>query len=149
MLRRPIEYYLTPTPSIDGYATASIEERLARLKLAHFKRTWYLRTGANAGWGTRHPPFSADPSKRVLTGFLPKQEFNDVILVRNAHVTPTGRLCDKTAKLAAQLTLPHNATETVEDKEERELSAVRNSALFMHAQHALCECSQCMYRLSK
>ena len=46
---------------------------------------------------------------------MPKAEHSEVLLIRNVHLTATGKLSKETPELACQLQHKHNATLTLQD----------------------------------
>ena len=60
-----VKYFSTPTPQVKDPEGASPETIRKRLQQAHFRRTWFFISGANAGKGTVDPPFPNNPDLRV------------------------------------------------------------------------------------
>ncbi len=58
-------YYTTPRKQLDDYETATHDERQERLSQSRFRKTWFIRTGTNAGKGTLNPPFLKNPLLRL------------------------------------------------------------------------------------
>ena len=114
--RIDVKYLSTCTPALEDYATRSIVDRKARLQQAHFRKTWFFRSGANVGKGTVKPPFPNNPDLRVWSGPLPNSEHSDVLLVRGVGISGTGKLCKTTLTLASELEIPHAVTVAVEDQ---------------------------------
>jgi hypothetical protein len=129
-----VNYYTTPAQPLEGYSQASQLERKERLSQAHFRKTWFVHGGKNAGRGTLEAPFPNNPNLRVWEGFIPKEEYHEVLLIRNAHLSATGKLSKDTLELACQLQYKHNATLTLQDTDpENEESVPRgqnNQSLF-------------------
>ncbi len=73
-------YYTTPREHLDGYETATHEQKQEILSQCRFRKTWFIRSGTNAGKGTLNAPFPKSPHLRLWTGKLPTNEFNDLIL---------------------------------------------------------------------
>ena len=99
---------------------ASPEVIKKRIQQAHFRRTWFFRSGANVGKGTVNPPFPNNPDLRVWSGPLPNKELGAALLVRGIGPTAAGRLTSKSLDIASNLSLPHAVTPTVEDEESPE-----------------------------
>ena len=95
---------------------ASPETIRKRLQQAHFRRTWFFRSGSNAGKGTVNPPSPNNPDLRVWSGPLPHKELGAALLVRGVGLKAAGELTSKSLELASSLTLPHAVTLTVEDE---------------------------------
>ena len=129
-----VNYYSTPAQPLENYDQSSTIERKERLAQAHFRKTWFVHSGKNSGRGTLQAPFPKDPSLRVWEGFIPKSEYDEVFLIRNAHLTAAGKLSKETLELASQLQYKHNATLTIQDTNpESEASVPRdpdNQSLF-------------------
>ena len=115
-----VKYFATPTPQVENLEGASPEDIKKRLRQAHFRRTWFFRSGANVGKGTVNPPFPNNPDLRVWSGPLPNKELGAALLVRGVGLTAAGKLTSKSLELASQLSIPHAVTLTVEDEETPE-----------------------------
>jgi hypothetical protein len=111
-----VKYFSTRTPSLDDYSGQTQEAIEKRLKQVHFRRTWYFRSGKNAGKGTVNPPFPNNPELRTWNGPLPKSELSGALLIRGLGLTGAGKLTRESLRLAAQLKIPHAVTPTVEDE---------------------------------
>jgi hypothetical protein len=115
-----VKYFATPTPPVENHKGASPEVIKKRLQQAHFRRTWFFRSGANVGKGTVNPPFPNYPDLRVWSGPLPNKELGAALLVRGIGLTAAGRLTSKSLDIAPNLSIPHAVTPTVEDEESPE-----------------------------
>jgi hypothetical protein len=58
-------YYTTPHKHLDKYKTATHEQRQECLSQTRFRKTWFIRTGTNAGKGMLNPPFPRNPLLRL------------------------------------------------------------------------------------
>ena len=96
----------TITPPLEDYASASLTSRLKRLSETTFQRTWCLELGR--GKATTIPPKENRREKDLYRGDLPSKEWDDLFLVRNITLQADGRLDDKSAKVAADLNIPHH-----------------------------------------
>jgi transposase InsO family protein len=112
-----VKYFSTRTPALEDLTDKRSEQRIQRLKQVHFRRTWFFRSGKNAGKGSVNPPYPNNEDLRVWEGPLPNNELSDVLLVRRVGLTAAGKLTNESLKLVAQLELPHAVTPTVEDEE--------------------------------
>lgn len=139
-----VNYFSTPTQQIESYSSATETERKARLSQAHFRRTWILRDGKNAGHGTEKPPYPNNPALRIWEGPITTQELNEAVLIRDVQLTAGGRLNPESLVLAAKLNIPHNVTLTIEDPE-----FTKKPSLFTYAKHQLCTCEKCESDLRK
>ncbi len=102
-----VNYYTTITPSLEDYAAASRQSRIARLKDATYLRTWVLRS--SGGLPTTIPPSSGrDRVERLWRGRIPTEHLNDHILVRDIGLNAKGKLDRVTREIAAGLNIPHN-----------------------------------------
>ncbi len=102
-----VNYYTTITPSLEDYATATRQSRIARLKEATFLRTWVLRSSGDLP--TTIPPSSdRDRVERLWRGRIPTEHLNDHILVRDIGLNARGKLDRATREIAAELNIPHN-----------------------------------------
>jgi hypothetical protein len=52
-----VAYYTTPKPLMEGYATATLHQRIDDLLKARFRKTWFVYAGKNAEKGTLKLPF--------------------------------------------------------------------------------------------
>ncbi len=84
-----VNYYTTITPSLEDYASASRQSRIARLKDATFLRTWVLRRSGGLPT-TVSPSSDRDRVERLWKGRIPTEHLNDHILVRDIVVTLAG-----------------------------------------------------------
>ena len=100
---------------LDDYPNKTVDQVRARLKQAHFRRTWFFSSGKNTGKGTAKPPFPNNPNLRVWSGPLPNKELPAVLLVRAIALNGFGVMSKKTLDLASTLSLPHAVTPLVED----------------------------------
>ncbi len=102
-----VNYYTTITPSLEDYAAASRQSRIARLKDATFLRTWVLRS--SDGLPTTVAPSSdRDRVERLWRGRIPTEHVNDHILVRNIGLNARGKLDRISREIATQLwTIEH------------------------------------------
>jgi hypothetical protein len=129
-----VNYYSTSAQPLEKYDQSSTIEKKERLAQAHFHKTWFVYSGKNSGRGTLQAPFPNNPNLRVWEGYIPKSEHDEVFLIRNAHLTATGKLSKETLELACQLQCKHNATLTIQDTNpESEASVPRdpdNQSLF-------------------
>ena len=154
--RIKVTYFSTPTPPLVEYTTASEAERKTCLEHAHFRKTWFLKRGKNAGQGTTSAPFPTRPEDRLWTGPLPTEELNQAILVRNVSLTAGGKLSKETLNLACKLGYPHNKLLTIEDAGHSmqldppamEVTDPMNN-MFNYAQYELCACKNCKLKLIK
>ena len=102
-----VNYYTTITPSLENYATASRQSKLARLKDATFLRTWVLRSSGGLPT-TAAPSSDRDRVERLWRGRIPTEHLNDHILVRDIGLNARGKLDRVTREIAAGLNIPHN-----------------------------------------
>ena len=110
-----VKYLSTRTPALEDYPNTTVDQVRARLKQAHFRRTWFFSGGKNAGKGTSKPPFPNNPNLRVWSGPLPNRELPAVLLVRAIAINGFGVMSKKTLELVSNLSLPHAATPLIED----------------------------------
>ena len=82
-----------------------------------FRRTWFIRNGANRGRATIKAPYPNNPSLRVWDGTIPSSELDGCLMVRNLRLSPEGQLDDEALKLAAILPIPRAVTVAVEDEQ--------------------------------
>ena len=108
-------YYSTPTPALANHKQASPEERRAHLKLAHYRKTWFINSGAHNGRGTIKPPFPNNPDLRPWAEIVPTEEYEALLLVRDAQLSSQGQLSDITIKLIAHCAKPQAHITTVDD----------------------------------
>lgn len=101
-----VNYYTTITPPLEDYNAASPSSRLKRLNETTFQRTWCLELGR--GKATTIPPKENRREKDLYRGDLPSNEWDNLFLIRNVALQADGRLDDKSAKLAAELHIPHH-----------------------------------------
>ena len=144
-----VRYFSTYTPPLDNYCNADPTARAERIGQARFRRTWYLRNGANRGKATLKPPYPNNPDLRVWEGPLPRDELDRCLMVRNVQLSPEGQLEDESLKLATSLPIPHAVTVTVEDETRlEEVDDLNTPPLFLYSQERLCTCKLCQTRLS-
>ena len=143
-----VAYYTTPKPLMEGYATATLHQRIDDLLKARFRKTWFVYAGKNAGKGTLKPPFPYNPKLRLWTGKLPANEVDELVLATGMNLDPQGYLSRETAAIAVQLNIGYDSTRTIED-EETQLEQLRfANCLFTYSECALCECPRCARLLS-
>ncbi len=143
-----VAYYTTPEPLMEGYATATLHQRIDDLLKARFRKTWCVYAGKNAGKGTLKPPFPYNPKLRLWTGKLPANEVDDLVLATGMNLDPQGYLSRETAAIAVQLNIGYDSTRTIED-EETQLEQLRfANCLFTYSECVLCECPRCARLLS-
>ena len=136
-------YYTTPREHLDGYETATHEQRQERLSQCRFRKTWFIRAGSNAGKGTLNPPFPKSPHLRLWTGKLPTNEFNDLILATGIRLDTNGYLNKESLKIASQVTIPHEAINTIEDEKDLQKQLQLSNAMYTYAEHVMCNCRRC------
>ncbi len=136
-------YYTTPRENLDGYETATHEQRQERLSQCRFRKTWFIRAGSNAGKGTLNPPFPKSPHLRLWTGKLPTKEFNDLILATGIRLDTNGYLSKESLKIASQVTIPHEAINTIEDEKDLQKQLQFSNAMYTYAEHVMCNCRRC------
>ncbi len=96
----------TITPSLEDYATASRQSKIARLKDATFLRIWVLRS--SGGLPTTIAPSSdRDRVERLRRRRIPTEHLNDHILVRDIELNARGKLDRITREIAAGLNISH------------------------------------------
>ena len=145
-------YYSTPTPALHNHAQASPEERRAHLKLTHFRKTWFVNSGAHNGRGTIKPPFPNNPDLRLWTETVPTEEYEALLLIRDAQLSSRGQLSDATIKLIAHNKTPQAHITTVDDDPpvqgasgEEDNTAVTLASFFTYPHNfalcALCKCN--------
>jgi hypothetical protein len=116
-----VNYYSTPAQPLENYDQSSTIERKERLAQAHFRKTWFVYSGKNSGRGTLQAPFPKNPNLRVWEGFIPKPEYDEVFLIRNAHLTAAGKLSKETLELASQDTNPESEASVPRDPDNQSL----------------------------
>jgi hypothetical protein len=136
-------YYTTPREQLDEYDTASHEQRQERLRQSRFRKTWFIRTGTNAGKGTLNPPFPKNPLPRLWTGKLPIDEFDDLILATGVKLEPNGYLTEESIKVASHVKISHEAINTIEDEKSIQAQLQVSNAKFAYAELPLCNCKRC------
>ena len=136
-------YYTTPREHLDGYETATHEQRQERLSQCRFRKTWFIRSGTNAGKGTLNAPFPKSPHLRLWTGKLPTNEFNDLILATGIRLDANGYLTKESLKIASQVAIPHEAINTIEDEKEIHTQLQISNAMYAYAEHFECTCRRC------
>jgi hypothetical protein len=136
-------YYTTPRQQLEEYNSATPEQRQGHLSQCRFRKTWFIRTGTNAGKGTLMAPFPKNPLLRLWTGKLPMNEFEDLILATGIKLDVNGYLTKESRIIALQVAIPHEAINTVEDEQET-LAKLRDSnAMFTYAELQTCNCRRC------
>ena len=161
--RVQVNYYSTPTQMLDNYATSSPEKRRERISQAHFRKTWFVYAGKDAGKGTLQAPFPTNPETRVWEGSIPKEDYEKCLLIRNAHITASGKLHKETLDLVIKLKCSHGTTLTVQDKnpdstlsnlfttehfENLQVEQIEQQ-LFNYSQTTLCHCTECEKELTQ
>ena len=136
-------YYTTPRKQLDDYETATYGERQERLSQSRFRKTWFIRTGTNAGKGTLSPPFPKNPLVRLWTGKLPTNELDDLILATGIKLEPNGYLTEESRKIASNVKISHEAINTIEDEEGLQAQLQYSNAMFAYAELPLCNCRRC------
>ena len=136
-------YYTTPRKQLDDYETATHGERQERLSQSRFRKTWFIRTGTNAGKGTLNPPFPKNPLLRLWTEKLPTNEFDDLILATGIKLEPNGYLTEESRKIASNVKISHEAINTIEDEEGLQAQLQYSNAMFAYAELPLCNCRRC------
>jgi hypothetical protein len=136
-------YYTTPREHLDGYETATHEQKQERLSQCRFRKTWFIRSGTNAGKGTLNAPFPKSPHLRLWTGKLPTNEFNDLILATGIRLDANGYLTKESLKIASQVAIPHEAINTIEDEKEIHTQLQISNAMYAYAEHFECTCRRC------
>jgi hypothetical protein len=131
-------YYTTPRKQLDDYETATHDERQERLSQSRSRKTWFIRTGTNAGKGTLNPPFSKNPLLRLWTGKLPTNEFDDLILATGIKLEPNGYLTEESRKIASNVKISHEAINTIEDEEGLQAQLQYSNAMLAYAELPLC-----------
>ena len=147
-----LNYYTTPAQPLSNYSEATQGDKLEHLKQMHFRKTWFIHGGNNAGKGTIKPPFPNNPDLRIWNETIPMEEVTRTLLIRNAAIDAVGLLTKETLALASKLPHPHNALQTVDDPFYQKDTGEKDqgdNALFNYAQHDLCKCKGCAKRLSK
>jgi hypothetical protein len=138
-----VVYYTTPRQPLDDYATATPEQREERLSQSRFRKTWFIRTGTNAGKGTINAPFPKNPSLRLWTGKLPMKEFENLILANGIKLDANGYLTKESLKVASHVAIPHEALNTIEDEKELQAQLQTSNAMFSYAELQECNCIRC------
>jgi hypothetical protein len=136
-------YYTTPRQPLHDYDAATPEEKQRHLAQSRFRKTWYIRTGTNAGKGTLNAPFPKNPSLRLWTGKLPMNEFDDLILANGIKLDSNGYLTKESLKIASELAMPHDAIPTIEDEKELQAQLQRSNAMYTYAELSACTCRRC------
>ena len=136
-------YYTTPRKQLDNYETATKDEKQECLSQSRFRKTWFIRTGTNAGKGTLNPPFPKNPLLRLWTGKLPTNEFDDLILATGIKLEPNGYLTEESRKIASKVNISHEAINTIEDEKDIQAQLQTSNAMFAYAELPLCNCRRC------
>ena len=161
--RVQVNYYSTPTQSLDNYPDSSLEKRRERISQAHFRKTWFVYAGKNAGKGTLQAPFPTNPETRIWKGHIPKEDYGKCLLIRNAHITASGKLSKETLDLVTKLNCSHGTTLTVQDEQSEPTPSSLftnehfenlrieqiSQQLFNYSQTSLCQCRECEKELTK
>ena len=69
-----------------------------------------MHAGKDAGEGTQQAPFPTNPETRVWEGHIPKADYEKFLLIRNAHITASGKLDKDTLNLVIKLKCSHGTT---------------------------------------
>lgn len=141
-----VRYFTTPTPPLDQYEQSSIASRVDRLRNMCFRRTWHVRFGKHVGRATCHPPYPNNEDLQVWKGTINRDHLDDMVLVRNVRVDSEGRLSEDSLRVAAELPVPHEKLDTIEDEAEKH--SLRPS-LFLHSRERLCDCTHCSGLIAK
>ncbi len=136
-------YYTTPRQQLEEYNSAIPEQRQGHLSQCRFRKTWFIRTGTNAGKGTLSAPFPKNPLLRLWTGKLPTNEFEDLILATGIKLDANGYLTKESRIIASQVVIPHEAINTVEDEKEILAKLQTSNAIFSYAELQPCNCRRC------
>ena len=136
-------YYTTPRQQLENYNSATPEQRQGHLSQCRFRKTWFIRTGTNAGKGTLKAPFPKNPLLRLWTGKLPMNEFEDLILATGIKLDVNGYLSKESRIIASQVVIPHEAVNTVEDEKETLDKLQVSNAMFTYAELHACNCRRC------
>jgi hypothetical protein len=97
---------------------SQVQGRDRQYNIGFLRKTWFIRSGTNAGKGTLNAPFPKSPHLRLWTGKLPTNEFNDLILATGIRLDANGYLTKESLKIASQVAIPHEAINTIEDEKE-------------------------------
>ena len=138
-----VTYYTTPRQQLDDYKSATPEQRQRHLSQCRFRKTWFIRSGTNAGKGTLKAPFPKNPLLRLWTGKLPTNEFDDLILATGIKLDVNGYLTKESRTIASQVVIPHEAINTVEDERETLAKLQVSNAMFTYAEQQACDCRRC------
>ena len=145
-----VRYFSAYTPSLDNYVNADPTARAERLSQVRFRRTWFIRSGANRGRATLKPPYPNNPDLRAWEGTIPSGELDGCLMARNLRLSPEGQLDDEALKLVAVLPIPRAVTIAAEDEQGIEDAEASNAPpLFLYSEERLCACSLCQTRLCK
>jgi hypothetical protein len=136
-------YYTTPREQLDKYESANHEQRKERLSQCRFRKTWFMRTGTNAGKGTINAPFPKNPWLRLWKGKLSMNEFEHLILANGIKLDHNGYLTKESLKIASQVNIPHEAINTIEDEKEIREQLQSSNAMFSYAELTACYCIRC------
>ena len=102
--RIEVNYYTTQAPPLANYETTSRKDRVSRIEMATFLRTWCLR-----GDPTTEPPKSARARDKLLWwGRIPLEDVDKHILIRDVGLSASGKLDKITINLATKLKIPHH-----------------------------------------
>ncbi len=136
-------YYTTSHKWLDKYETATRVQRQECLSQSRFRKTWFIRTGTNAGKGTLNPPFPRNPLLRLWTGKLSTNEFDDLILDTGIKIEPNGYLTKESRKIASHVRISHKAINTIEDEKDIQAQLQLSNVMFAYAELPLCNCKTC------
>jgi hypothetical protein len=78
------------------------------------------RTPKNAGEGTLQAPLPTNPKTRVWEGHIPKEDYKKCLLIRNAHITASGKLDKETLDMVIKLNCSHGTTLAVQDEKSEQ-----------------------------
>ncbi len=70
-------------------------------------------------------------------------EFEDLILATGIKLEANGYLTKESRIIASQVTIPHEAINTVEDKKETQAKLQVSNAMFTYAELQACNCRRC------
>jgi hypothetical protein len=79
----------------------------------------------------------------LWTGKLPTKEFNDLILATGIRLDTNGYLSKESLKIASQVTIPHEAINTIEDEKDLQQQLQLSNAMYTYAEHVMCNCRRC------
>jgi hypothetical protein len=70
-------------------------------------------------------------------------EFEDLILATGIKLDVNGYLTKESRIIASQVTMPHEAINTVEDEKETQAKLRDSNAMFTYAELQTCNCRRC------